>query len=334
MQPASMLPAEEYVRSLNKTLQPIVAEALVRIAREKPADPIAELGRLLLDASLRSSRLNWWESSSTSFFVTHANWDVKHRKPFVSHATPTAATATPAATAAAPERGAATSAKMEKAEARLPDLRALLEAHEPPLLPGQSAFCSDGTLLRYLSSSSSVSKAHSSLLSTLKWRASKGFDSFTFSNPRCCEHCAKDDTAHCVFSIGTDSRGWEIVYCCPPRGRMKDPPSASAHFLKTIESALERAPVPGTGECLLAVDLHLPYRRLPSPCLLSPPPPHRLPSPLLPSQANSFSLSTFTALVSAISIQLPRLHASPPSSRTTPAASPNAFYSTRRGHSR
>ena len=175
-----------------------------------------------------------------------------------------------------------------RALATLPELRAMLEAAVPPLTAGQWAFCTEGTLLRYISyhdrggsnkasgdatplaeapaaadgkrpgEAKEVARAYSALQDTLKWRAAQGFDPDPISKqPRCCEQCDADPMAHCFFSIGHDQRGWEVIYCCPPRSRLKDPLSSSTHAFKCFEAIADRArDGPGTSKFVMCVDLH------------------------------------------------------------------------------
>ena len=185
-------------------------------------------------------------------------------------ASPPASSAAPAATArcaaepsSQPSSTTAAGSSAAELDGRVHDLKALLEQQPNGLTPGQRRFCCDGTLARFVRAhcgdSKPASKALGSVLSTLKWREAQGFDPDpAAAPPRCCEYCDKDDTSHCFFSIGQDQRGWEVLYCCPPRSRLKDPASSSAHAFKCIEAAMERATPqgPGTGKFLLAVDLH------------------------------------------------------------------------------
>ena len=168
-------------------------------------------------------------------------------------ASPPASSAAPAATARAaaepssqPSSTTAADWVASGLDGRVHDLKALLEQQPNALTPGQRRFCCDGTLARidraHCGDSKPASKALGSVLSTLKWREAQGFDPDpAAAPPRCCEYCDKDDTSHCFFSIGQDQRGWEVLYCCPPRSRLKDPASSSAHAFKCIEAAMERA---------------------------------------------------------------------------------------------
>lgn len=106
--------------------------------------------------------------------------------------------------------------------------------------------------------SATVQKTLSALQSTLRWRDSMGFDPDpATAPPRVCEQCAADQDSHCFFSIGHDRRGWEVIYCCPPRSRLKDPASSSMHAFKCFEAIDARAPDGrGTGKFVMAVDLH------------------------------------------------------------------------------
>ena len=85
----------------------------------------------------------------------------------------------------------------------------MVKETSPPLTAAQQAFCTDGTLLRYLCTVDStkptaVSKAHTLLLATLKWR---DFDADEATRPcRVCKHCEIDDANHCFFSIDKDNR--------------------------------------------------------------------------------------------------------------------------------
>jgi hypothetical protein len=200
--------------------------------------------------------------------------------------------------------------RRQRAMARLPELRASLEALSPPLTAGQWVFCSEATLLRYLAyneikgdlaadlpehgagspdppgslpgsppgtwgpagpptpgspgtpgggrGSTTVRKTLAAMQATLKWRDTQGFDPDpATAPPRRCEECEADPHAHCFFSIGLDKRGWEVLYCCPPRSRLKDPRSSSTHAFKCFEAINARAPDgPGTGKFVMAVDLH------------------------------------------------------------------------------
>ena len=147
----------------------------------------------------------------------------------------------------------------------------MLDASQPALTAGQRAFCTEATLLRYLAyhdkqsdkqadptGAKTASKAHAALQATLKWRGAQGFDPDPADKvPRRCEQCEQDPNSHCFFSIGLDKRGWEVIYCCPPRSRLKDPASSSAHAFKCFEAVADRAPGGvGTGKFLMCVDLH------------------------------------------------------------------------------
>jgi len=71
-----------------------------------------------------------------------------------------------------------------------------------------------------------------------------------------CPCCEADPSSHCFFSIGADRRGWQAIYCCPPRSKLKDAASSVDHALAVLEGAMRVAQPNGGAKFVLLVDLH------------------------------------------------------------------------------
>ena len=166
-------------------------------------------------------------------------------------------------------------AKRSAAARHLPELRATLlqwrvEGRKGYAETDWVLHCNDATLLRFLENSTvhkgetvksvRVVDAAKALGATIHWRHEHGFDSSPHvRETHCCDGCEADAFGHCLFSIGVDRRGWEVVYSCPGRSRIKEPSSLVRHLFLWLESIFE-GPFesrPGSSTSMvLLVDLH------------------------------------------------------------------------------
>ena len=145
--------------------------------------------------------------------------------------------------------------KRAYAKTRLGDFRAHLEATD-----NAGRHCPDEMLCRFVESHITVKgsevrdvnikAASEAIAATVRWRAE-----FGASELRSCECCDKDPFAHCLFSIGTDRRGWEVAYSCAGRTTKKDPTTISRHLVAFLEETFARAERPPTHFGIL-LDLH------------------------------------------------------------------------------
>ena len=125
------------------------------------------------------------------------------------------------------------------------ELLELLNLHS--LRAEERHFLSEATRVRYLKDSrNDVERASQKIRRTLAWRASFLGDAIRDAHkPLHCAHCARDPDSHCFLSLGPDRRGWQLLYCCPARGKYKAAEEQMRHMCLCLEAAFDRGAAPG-----------------------------------------------------------------------------------------
>lgn len=142
------------------------------------------------------------------------------------------------------------SAQLTAADAELLEILDALS-----LTRSQRRFASEATRSRYLKAANgSADRASLKLLATLEWRASFLSDAGDAPRATHCELCARDPDSHCFFNLGKDARGWELIYCCPARGRVKTPEENLRHMCMVLEDAFDHGAAGGRFAWM--IDLH------------------------------------------------------------------------------
>ena len=126
--------------------------------------------------------------------------------------------------------------RQQRALEQLASFRARVD--RPALTDAQRRFLSDATLLRYLRArDGDADQSYDMLRATLEWRA-EHMDHLDCSAAIAtipCAACAADPASHCFFSVGTDDRGWPVVYACAGRSTSKQVESNVLHTALEIE---------------------------------------------------------------------------------------------------